>query len=74
MAWSLPLLFFGVVLVLILFKRLDGFGATSPGTMVQLATSHVPTEEDLYYYRYIYPKQVQKEIRNMTESDLIYAI
>jgi hypothetical protein len=70
MKWSLPLLFFAVVLVLILFKRLDGFGATSPGTMVQLATSHVPTEEDLYYYRYIYPKQVQKEIRNMTESDL----
>ena len=74
MTWSLPLLFMGVVLVLILFKRLDGFGATSPGTMVQLATSHVPTEEDLYYYRHIYPKQVQKEIRNMTESDLIYAI
>jgi len=74
MAWSLPLLFMGVVLVLILFKRIDGFGATSPGTMVQLATSHVPTEEDLYYYRHIYPKQVQKEIRNMTESDLIYAI
>jgi len=74
MKWYLPLLFMGVVLVLILFKRLDGFGATSPGTMVQLATSHVPTEEDLYYYRYIYPKQVQKEIRNMTESDLIYAV
>ncbi|NBX88446.1 MAG: hypothetical protein EBQ97_08025 [Bacteroidetes bacterium] len=74
MTWSLPLLFMGVVLVLILFKRIDGFGATSPGTMVQLATSHVPTEEDLYYYRHIYPKQVQKEIRNMTESDLIYAI
>lgn len=74
MKWSLPLLFISVVLVLVLFKRLDGFGATSPGTMVQLATSHVPTEEDLYYYRYIYPKQVQKEIRNMTESDLIYAL
>jgi len=74
MTWSLPLLFMGVVLVLILFKRIDGFGATSPGTMVQLATSHVPTEEDLYYYRHIYPKQVQKEIRNMTESDLIYAV
>jgi len=74
----LPLLYIGVVLVLIYFKipfkQLDGFGATSPGTMVQLATSHVPTEEDLYYYRYIYPKQVQKEIRNMTESDLIYAL
>jgi hypothetical protein len=70
MKWSLPLLFMSVVLLLILFKRIDGFG-TSPGTMVQLSTSHVPTEEDLYYYRHVYPKQVQKEIRNMTESDLI---
>jgi hypothetical protein len=83
MKWYLPLLVFVLILVLPLlvliyfkipFKQLDGFGATSPGTMVQLATSHVPTEEDLYYYRHIYPKQVQKEIRNMTESDLIYAI
>ena len=24
----------------------EGFGATSPGTMQQLASSHVPTEED----------------------------
>lgn len=48
----------------------EGFGATSPGTMVQLSTSHVPTEEDSHYWKYVYPKQVAKEIRNMTESDL----
>ena len=47
----------------------EGFG-TSPGTMVQLRTSHVPTEEDAYYYKYVYPKLVRKEIYNMTESDL----
>ena len=47
----------------------EGFG-TSPGTMVQLQTSHVPTEEDAYYYKYVYPKLVRKEIYNMTESDL----
>lgn len=47
----------------------EGFG-TSPGTIVQLQTSHVPTEEDTYYYKYVYPKLVRKEIYNMTESDL----
>ena len=25
----------------------EGFGSTSPGTMVQLQTSHVPTEADI---------------------------
>jgi hypothetical protein len=51
-------------------SRGEGFAATSPGTMVQLRTSHVPTEEDAYYYKYVYPKLVRKEIYNMTESDL----
>jgi len=61
----------GVVLVLLTLNTLkkEGFG-TSPGTMVQLQTSHVPTEEDAYYYKYVYPKLVRKEIYNMTESDL----
>ena len=48
----------------------EGFGATSPGTMVQLRTSHVITEEDEYYYKYVYPRLVRKEIYEMTESDL----
>jgi hypothetical protein len=61
----------GVILILLTLKTLEkeGFG-TSPGTMVQLQTSHVPTEEDAYYYKYVYPKLVRKEIYNMTESDL----
>jgi hypothetical protein len=50
--------------------RKEGFAATSPGTMVQLRTSHVATEEDEYYWRHIYPKQIKREIYNMTESDL----
>jgi hypothetical protein len=70
MKWSLYLLFFLALLVLIVFKRREGFGATSPGTMVQLSTSHVPTEEDSHYWKYVYPKQVAREIKNMTESDL----
>jgi hypothetical protein len=47
----------------------EGFGSTSPGTMVQLATSHVPTEEDVYYYRRVYPKLVRREITELTGSD-----
>ena len=69
MKW-LCLIFFLALLVLIGLKRKEGFGATSPGTMVQLRTSHVPTEEDSYYWNYVHPRLVQKEIRNMTESDL----
>ena len=70
MKWSLCLLFTLTVLVLIAFKRADGFFGTSPGTMVQLRTSHVPTEEDAYYWKNVYPKIVRKEIYNLTESDL----
>ena len=59
-----------VTLIAIAKRKLkEGFG-TSPGTMVQLQTSHVPTEEDAYYYKYVYPRLVRKEIYNMTESDL----
>ena len=57
------------VLVQATLARKEGFG-TSPGTMFQLRTSHVPTEDDVYYYKYVYPKLVRKEIYNMTESDL----
>lgn len=42
---------------------------TSPGTMVQLATSHVPTAEDYYYYKNIYPKVVRRDIIDMTGGD-----
>jgi hypothetical protein len=58
-----------LVLLLALFflVRKDGF--TSPGTMVQLATSHVPTAEDYYYYKNIYPKVVRHDITDMTGSD-----
>jgi hypothetical protein len=59
-----------VILVLAIFKRYDGFFGTSPGTMVQLRTSHVPTEQDIYYWKNIYPKIVRREVYNMTESDL----
>ena len=41
----------------------------SPGAMVQLATSHVPTAEDYYYYKNIYPRVVRRDITDMTGSD-----
>lgn len=44
-------------------------GFTSPGTMDQLSSSHVPTEEDYLYYRFMYPKIVRKEIATMTGED-----
>ena len=69
MKWFLCLLFSLTVLVLIVFKRYDGFGM-SPGTPVQLSSTHVPTEEDAYYWKNVYPKIVRKEIYNLTESDL----
>jgi hypothetical protein len=69
MKWCLGLVVLLVVAVLAMFKLQENFGM-SPGTMVQLQTSHVPTEEDLYYATYIYPRRVKKEIYNMTESDL----
>uniref|UniRef100_A0A6C0K9S8 Uncharacterized protein n=1 Tax=viral metagenome TaxID=1070528 RepID=A0A6C0K9S8_9ZZZZ len=69
MKWCLGLLFVISIAFLVLFRIQDNFGM-SPGTMVQLQTSHVPTEEDLYYATYIYPRRVKKEIYNMTESDL----
>jgi hypothetical protein len=56
-----------ILAVVFLFLRRDGF--TSPGTMVQLATSHVPTAEDYYYYKNIYPKVVRRDITDMTGSD-----
>ena len=45
----------------------EGFG--SPGTYTQLATSHVPTERDAYYYSVVYPQEVRKGLKEMTGSD-----
>ena len=42
---------------------------TSSGTLVQLASSHVPTESDLTEAK-IEQAQVRKDIYDMTESDL----
>jgi len=43
---------------------------TSPGTMVQLASTHVPTADDVYYDTHVYPRVVRREIAEMTGEDL----
>ena len=61
----------GIALVILLalywLTKKEAF--TSPGTMVQLATSHVPTEEDEEYLRSIYPKQVEHDLTDLTGED-----
>jgi hypothetical protein len=59
-----------LILVSALFYNKEGFFGTSPGTLVQLATSHVPTEEDISQAK-LDREQVRKDIYDMTESDLV---
>ena len=47
---------------------IERFG-TSPGTMVQLQTSHVPTQRDVDYFNFVLPKIVRKDITNLTGED-----
>ena len=49
-------------------NMVEPFG-TSPGTMDQLQTSHVPTNEDVDFYTRVYPRMVRREITDMTEGD-----
>jgi hypothetical protein len=59
----------GVLVLALAIQILNKEAFTSPGTMVQLATSHVPTQEDVNYYRNIYPKIVRRDITDMTGGD-----
>lgn len=52
-------------LAILVLPRTEGFG-TSPGTLVQLSTSHVPTQEDEDYLRYVYPRIVNRDLFEMT--------
>lgn len=58
-----------LVLAILVLPRTEGFG-TSPGTLVQLATSHVPTREDEDYIRYVYPRIVNRDLFEMTGAGL----
>ena len=61
----------GVLLLGFIFTHplcVEQFG-TSPGTMVQLQTSHVPTQRDVDYFNFVLPKIVRRDITNMTGDD-----
>ena len=62
---ALALVIFASAILLSVISPLREF-FTSPGTMVQLATSHVPTEEDYNYYNNVYPRVVRRDITTMT--------
>lgn len=66
---SLAFLIVVVLGAALLLPRLFKESFTSPGTMVQLASSHVPTQEDYDYYRNIYPKMVRRDLTDMTGED-----
>ena len=46
----------------------ENFG-TSPGTMDQLRSTHVTTEEDVDFFTRVYPKMVRKDLIDMTDGD-----
>ena len=62
-------LFFVLLVVVVLSSLFVREAFTSPGTMVQLASSHVPTQEDVDYYKNIYPKLVRHDLIDLTGGD-----
>jgi hypothetical protein len=48
----------------------EGFAATSPGTMLQLRTSHVRTKEDEDYEQNVLPHIINQDLIHMTGSGL----
>ena len=64
---GLAIVVLSLAVLLSMVGIIEGFG--SPGTYVQLATSHVPTSKDAYYYNSVYPREIRKEIGEMTGED-----
>jgi hypothetical protein len=60
-ARSLFILLIAVIIATDAIK--EGFAATSPGTMLQLRTSHVPTQED---------EENEKKLLSLINQDLIH--
>lgn len=70
---ALTLLLFSIVALFMLLAgqrpgQKEAFG-TSPGTMVQLATSHVPTQQDVYFANEVLPRIVRRDLIRMTGGD-----
>ena len=66
---------FGIVIIVIVASLLvyrtfsEGFGASQPGSRVQLSTSHVPTRAEIDDYNSNCGKQVRSDITNLTGAD-----
>jgi len=64
---SLLLLSVGSLVLVTFFPIMEMFGAQG-GEMVQLASSHVPTESDFKEYQE-YQRGLKKQLRDLTGSD-----
>lgn len=62
----LLVVFLGLMVCFYVSNRTEAFGATSPGTMIQLSTSHVPTEEEVETGGRRYREQVEHDLAAMT--------
>ena len=51
------------------FYPIYEFFGMSPGTMDQLKSTHVTTQEDINYHMFVLPKVIRKEITAMTGGD-----
>jgi hypothetical protein len=67
---AILLLLSAIALFVIVCSRVQEPFGTSPGTLVQLASSHVPTEEDSMYWAQ-YAQQVNKDLKDMTGEPLV---
>ncbi len=66
--YALGITLFVLLLAVYFFNnvKMEAFGM-SPGTLVQLSSSHVPTEEDIYQVK-AENERVKRDIANMTEG------
>jgi len=66
----LPFVAIFILAVLVINRSMrENFGASQPGTQVQLSTSHVYTRDEVDNYRANCGKQVRSDITNMTGAD-----
>jgi len=55
-----------LALLVVVQGVVEGFAATSTGTMIQLRTSHVRTKEDDEYERNVLPHIINRDLIHMT--------
>ena len=70
--WQASILILASLLAVVVAAQgvIEGFAATSTGTMIQLRTSHVRTEEDDEYERNVLPHLINQDLIHMTGSGL----